>query len=93
VDAALDTGAATAAGIAWVEKRILGRIILAAVVISDPNETFVYGDEVTGDQLAYANTDNAHSGTGPAGSTTWECLGFADTATTAGSITLWQQVG
>ena len=90
VDAALDTGAATAAGKTWVGLRIETSPVLLALAGASvgvvgtyafceysPNAVIDPGDTTSGSNLNYTSAGTDRPGLGTL-SGTWRCMGYAD---------------
>jgi hypothetical protein len=91
-DAALDTGAATTAGIDWVVKRTpttvdaVGSYALARIDLTPVNFPFNAGSTVAGSSLKPANTDGGSQAASFSG--TWRVMGFADDGSNSTETTL-----
>lgn len=98
-DAALDTGAATAAGTAWVTKRMAGLtagdVGTMAMAVYTSSGTIQFGSTVDGSVLTPSGAGGNTGTTADLGpGTTWQCLGVATVggASDPNSVTLWLRV-
>lgn len=94
LDAALSTGAATAAGIAWVGLRTAGlntgdvgsyALLQYSVVAS-----LAPGATVAGSNLLYSNVDAGASATSPSG--TWRLMGRVDASSVRARTSIWLRI-
>lgn len=98
-DAALDAGAATAAGTTWVEKRMAGitagNVGTMAMAVYTSSGTIQFGSTVDGAVLTPSGAGGNTGTTANLGSgTTWRCLGVAAVGGSGDphSATLWVRV-
>ena len=94
-DAALDVGAATAAGTTWVRLRNAGATegsvgsyaLLRLVTLT----TYSAGQTLAGSLLRYSNVNAAAAGV-PVPAGTWRLMGMTTNATAADSTSLWLRI-
>lgn len=99
-DAALATGAATAAGSTWVGRRManlpqtaVGAYIMAILVArTGLNPPITFGTQVSGSDLRYSDASNAPQPSAATIPGNWACCGYVGGATGGGLTTLWQRV-
>lgn len=93
-DAALDTGAATAAGIAWVGLRTAGLAVGAvgsyAMMTFSANTTATQGTTHAASTLRYSNASGANAGNIPSG--TWRLMGQTQNASAQASTAIFLRI-
>lgn len=95
-DAALDTGAATAAGTTWVGRRTAsiaaGGVGSYAFLTRQTAGQLLQGNTVAGSDLRYGNADGVDSAPSQTPSGTWRLMGKLDTGTTGTRTSLWLRI-
>ena len=94
-DAALDTGAATSAGVTWWGLRSAGAAAgsvgtYAFLTVSNENVTFSFGDTTAGSGLRHSNAGGTNNPTSVAG--TWRCMGQTDDSFQAQRTTVFLRI-